>query len=140
MPQLHRHALRPLAQATGLAAALVAGLAAGLPLDGGPLRAQLSPNCLRNGIAAACAVTPGESGPERSVVTVMFADHSAWRLEKDQRRCSPSHPVSTCPAVITGENGNGTPLHGSYTGTWYEGGYRHNWSAPGIRIEYVFLD
>ena len=37
-------------------------------------------------------------------------------------------------------NGNGTPLQGSYTGTGYEGGYRHSWRAPGIRIEYVFVD
>jgi hypothetical protein len=41
---------------------------------------------------------------------------------------------------MTGANGNGTPRRGSYTGTWYEGGYRHSWSAPGIRIEYVFVD
>jgi hypothetical protein len=117
-----------------------AGVAAALALGQAPLRAQLSPNCLRNGGAAACAVTPGESGPERSVVTVMFADHSAWRLEKDERRCVNRHPLSSCPAVITGANGNGTPLQGSYTGTWYEGGCRHSWRAPGIRIEYVFVD
>ena len=111
-----------------------------IALGGAPLRAQLSPNCQRNGVAAACAVTPGESGAERSVVTVMFADHSAWRLEKDESRCTNSHPVSSCPALMTGANGNGTPRRGSYTGTWYEGGYRHSWSAPGIRIEYVFVD
>jgi hypothetical protein len=64
-----------------------------LALGQAPLRAQLSPNCLRNGGAAACAVTPGESGPERSVVTVMFADHSAWRLEKDERRCRAATPA-----------------------------------------------
>ncbi|MCS5699690.1 hypothetical protein NZK32_11635 [Cyanobium sp. FGCU-52] len=117
-----------------------AGVALGLGLGEAPLQAQLSPNCLRNGVAAACAVTPGDTGPERTVVTVMFADHSAWRLEKNERRCTNSHPVSACPALITGANGNGARLRGSYTGTWYEGGYRHQWSAPGIRIEYVFVD
>lgn len=136
MPHLRRLAFLLVTPAAGLAA----GLGMGLTLRGGPLRAQLSPNCQRNGIAVACALTPGESGPEHSVVTVMFADHSAWRLEKDERRCTNLHPVSTCRALITGANGNGTPLRGSYTGTWYEGGYRHQWSAPGIRIEYVFVD
>lgn len=120
--------------------ALLLAPAALIGLGEAPLRAQLSPNCLRNGVAAACAVTPGESGPERTVVTVVFADHSAWRLEKDERRCTHAHPLSTCPAVITGANGNGPSLRGTYTGTWYEGGYRHAWCAPGIRIDYFFLD
>lgn len=127
MPHLRRVVVLLLTGATGLAS--------GLALSERPLRAQLSPNCLRNGKAAACAVTPGESGPERTVVTVVFADHSSWQLEKDERRCTNRHPVTTCPALITGANSNGAPLRGNYTGTWYEGGYRHNWSAPGIRID-----
>ncbi|MEB3165657.1 MAG: hypothetical protein VKO65_03210 [Cyanobacteriota bacterium] len=130
MPALPPHRLLPL-----LGAALVLPILAAAPAG-----AQMSPNCRRNGQPAACAMTPGESDARRSVVTVVFADNSAWRLEKQEDRCRQGHPVISCPAVITGANGNGTPLSGRYRGIWYEGGYRHLWSAPGISIEYVFLD
>ena len=131
MPPLPRHRLIPALAATALG---LQGLAAA------PANAQMSPNCQRNGKPAACALTPGESDANRSVATVVFADNSAWRLEKQENRCHQAPPVTTCPALITGANGNGTPLRGRYRGIWYEGGYRHLWSAPGISIEYVFLD
>lgn len=73
-------------------APLLASSALGALMGQAPLRAHLSPNCQRNGVAAACAIPPGESGPERSVVTVMFADHSAWRLEKSNAAAPTTTP------------------------------------------------
>jgi len=117
-----------------LAMALAPGIAATL---GRPAWAQLSPNCLRNGQPLACAITPGA---DASTLTVMYADHAAYRLIKQEAGCRHRGAVSTCPATIVPRNGFGTPIPARYVGTAYEGGYRHAYSSREVAITYFFVD
>lgn len=130
-----------------------------LPLGLSPARAQLSPNCLRNGKPLACAITPAPETEPRPVpnpanptktpagagtmatsLTVMFADHLAYRLIKEEGACHHRGRVSECPATIIPRNGFGTPIRGRYIGTAFEGGYRHEYRSTEVSITYFFVD
>lgn len=130
--------------AVGLAMGVVLSLALlpATPPAGSSARAQYSPNCRYNGRPAACALTPGPedaaSGDE--VVTVVYADHRAFRLQRRARACRQQGMRTTCPATVILDNGYGRSLSGRYEGTAYEGGYRHEYSVEGHRITYFFLD
>lgn len=109
--------------------------------------AQISPNCLLNGKPLACAITPGPEGPAGPngapgavSLTVMYADGQAFRLSHLPSSCRQKDPLTLCPATITPRNGFGTPLRGRYLGTRYEGGYRHEYQAGKLAIQYVFVD
>ena len=126
-----------------LAALALLPLGAGLPPGGGGTAlAQYSPNCLYNGRPDPCAITPGPEDPAagRSVVTVVYADHRAFRLERSTGDCRHEGPRTTCAVTLRADNGNGAPVVGRYEGTWYEGGHRHEVRAGGHRITYFFLD
>lgn len=124
-----------------------------------PAWAQYSPNCLRNGKPLACALTPGPeqerpplpaagqgmakgrpSPPAPATLTVMYADHRAYRLVKEEVSCRQQGLVIECPATIIPDNGFGAPLKARYRGTAYEGGYRHEYRSPSLSITYVFVD
>ncbi|MFM8604167.1 MAG: hypothetical protein ACKOBY_01280 [Cyanobium sp.] len=141
------------------AAAIAAVVSLATALLPSPVLAQLSPNCLRNGKPLACAITPGPeqekpplpaagpgspqgrpAPPPPTILTVMYADHRAYRLVKQEAACRQQGMVSECPATIIPANGFGTPLKGRYRGTAYEGGYRHEYGAPLIAITYFFVD
>ena len=130
-----------------------------LQLGLAPARAQLSPNCLRNGKPLACAITPAPETEPRPVpnpanptktpagagtmatsLTVMFADHLAYRLIKEEGACHHRGRVSECPATIIPRNGFGTPIRGRYIGTAFEGGYRHEYRSAEVSITYFFVD
>ncbi|MFM7676452.1 MAG: hypothetical protein ACKO5F_12925 [Synechococcus sp.] len=124
-----------------------------------PALAQLSPNCLRNGKPLACAITPGPEQerpplpaagrgrtegqpppPPPTTLTVMYADHRAYRLVKEEASCRQQGLVIECSATIIPGNGNGTPLRARYRGTAYEGGYRHDYSSRSVSITYFLVD
>ena len=117
-----------------LALALAPGIVAVLGL---PVWAQLSPNCLRDGKPLACAITPGA---EASILTVMYADHAAYRLIKEEAGCRQRGTVRACPATIVPRNGFGPPIAARYVGTAYEGGYRHEYRSRELAITYFFVD
>lgn len=107
-----------------------------------PAAAQYSPNCRLNGRPAACAITPiaeAASGAQ-TVEVVVFADHSAYRLERPRQGCQERWPRIVCPLTLIPDNGNGRPLQGTYQGTWREGSYEHDYRAPGVHITTYFLD
>lgn len=144
------------APAAAAIAALVSLVNAALP---SPAWAQYSPNCLRNGKPLACALTPGPeqeqpplpaagrgtaesrpSPPPPSTLTVMYADHRAYRLVKEEVSCRQQGLVIDCPATIIPDNGYGAPFKARYRGTAYEGGYRHEYRSPSLSITYFFVD
>lgn len=147
--------LRRLPLRTAAAMAVVALVAPG---GLSPALAQFSPNCLRNGRPEACAITPAPEpaqaqavagnrpsigqgrAAQASSLTVMYADHSAYRLIKDESLCRHRGMISECPATIIPSNGYGTPINARYRGTAYEGGYRHAYSSPGLTITFFFVD
>jgi len=150
---------RPRSAATAMAQAAIAVVAAWAPGVFAPALAQFSPNCLRNGRPEACALTPapepakapaaagtrpsaGLAGavPPAGSLTVMYADHSAYRLIKDETLCRHRGMLSECPATIIPGNGYGSPIRARYRGTAYEGGYRHDYSSPGLTITFFFVD
>jgi len=149
--------LRPAAQQQGLewplprawASMGLVPLAAVLAMVQAPRAtlAQISPNCLLNGKPLACAITlgpegpPGPNGAPGAVnLTVKYADGQAFRLSHPQTGCRQKDPLTLCPATITPRNGFGTPLRGRYQGTRYEGGYRHEYQAGKLSIQYIFVD
>lgn len=104
--------------------------------------AQMSPNCQRNGRRDFCALTPmpDPSQPGRTVDVIVFADHSVYRLQRQESSCRSTSPtVTTCDATIT-LPGGGRTLRATYRGTAYEGGYRHDYWGQGLHITYAFLD
>ena len=121
---------------------LTLGLLSGQPPAGQHARAQYSPNCLYNGRPDPCALTPGpaDAASGDDVVTVVYADHRVFRLQRNGSACRHQDTRTTCPATVILNNGFGRSLAGNYVGTAYEGGYRHEYSAAGHRITYFFLD
>lgn len=126
--------------AAGIAATLLL-LAAGEWLQ--PARAQLSPNCQRNGRKDYCAITPiaGATTERQAFDMVTFADHTVYEVLRNETSCRQiSEAVRTCDAKIITPPGNPQAIPAYYRGTRYEGGYRHEYVGRGVHIVYVFLD
>jgi hypothetical protein len=105
-----------------------------------PAWSQYSPNCLLNGSRRFCALTPGDDPrPGWTAQTVVFADHQAFRLERQESSCQDRGMVRTCDATIFPANGMGTPIPARYVGTAYEGGYRHHYSGSAGRLSLTFF-
>ncbi|MFM7086226.1 MAG: hypothetical protein ACKOXO_04435 [Cyanobium sp.] len=135
-----------------------------LPFAATTALAQLSPQCERNGRREFCAVTfeansprPGESGgfeqpgegegsvgdaagPKPLSLWVVFADHSKVKLLLKEHTCSDDGPKRRCQAEMQASPGNDHPSPAHYIGTAYEGGYRHEYTMPGLQIVFSYLD
>lgn len=136
VPRRERHRDHPL-----LAVALIALLASVSGASPAPAWAQYSPNCLKDGRKAFCALTmAADAKAETSVITVVFADHSAYRLTRDLPSCRSSGAITRCRATISAANGQQPAQGASYVGTWYEGGYRHEYRSGQVGITFFFLD
>ncbi|MEB3317822.1 MAG: hypothetical protein VKO39_06745 [Cyanobacteriota bacterium] len=110
------------------------------PLVCAPAWSQYSPNCLLNGSRRFCALTPGgEPRPGWTAETVVFADHQAFRLERQESACQAQGMERSCPATIVPANGLGAPRPARYVGTAYEGGYRHHYSDHSGRLSLTFF-
>ena len=123
-----------------LAAGVLGGVAAGLT---SAAMAQYSPNCLRNGKSDYCAITPMERADKKDEVltTITFADHTAYEVVRNEASCkNTSDKVMTCNARIVAPQGGGKPMPAFYRGTYYEGGYKHEYVGKGIHLTYFFLD
>jgi len=105
-------------------------------------RAQYSPNCERNGRRDFCAYTPGsDSGTEgNSTGWLVFADHTVYEVQRDERSCRDQGPERLCKGWILSPPGSPNPLPATYRGTSYEGGYRHAYIGSGLRLTFTFLD
>ena len=121
-----------------IAAALIVTL-----LGATPAHAQLSPNCIRNEKKDYCSISHGhyrrEKSEERFDETIVFADHSVYEVSRLQATCksAETHVVS-CDATISKRWENSTSA--KYTGTYYEGGYKHEYIGDNIHITYFYLD
>lgn len=104
--------------------------------------AQFSPNCERNGRRDYCAVTLDGEGPNgQAVARVTFADHTVYRLVRNEASCkAQSQQVRTCHAKIITPPDHSVAIAAFYRGTAYEGGYRHDYIGRGIQITFTFLD
>jgi hypothetical protein len=123
-----------------LAAGVLGGMAAGLT---SAAMAQYSPNCLRNGKSDYCAITPMERADKKNEVltAITFADHTAYEVVRNEASCkNTSDKVMTCNARIVAPQGGGKPMPAFYRGTYYEGGYKHEYVGKGIHLTYFFLD
>lgn len=106
-----------------------------------PSQAQLSPRCERNGKLDYCAVTPSTNNGDPSAVreVVVFANGDTYRLSRSDSACKMMTPfVRACEAIIQPPSGG--PISARYVGTYYEGGYRHEYGAKNLKIVYFFLD
>ena len=105
------------------------------------VRAQYSPNCERNGRPAFCAYTPssGEQVGSTDAGRLVFADHTVYVLQRDEASCRDQGPMRQCRAWILTPTGR-DPIPATYRGVAYEGGYRHEYASPGLRLTYTFLD
>lgn len=115
----------------------------GLVLLHGPVavQAQMSPNCERNGRRDYCALTAGTAATpagQQPVDLIVFADHSVYEVWRDPRTCRTAGALTTCDARIQVRGGRSLPA--LYRGTAYEGGYRNEYRAPGLRFSYGVLD
>ena len=109
-----------------------------------PAHAQYSPNCQRNGSRDFCAFTPGSTSasptPVQDVGWLVFADHSVYALQREEGSCRDTGVIRTCRAWIITPPGSDRAKEARYVGTAYEGGYRHDYLAPGLSLSFSFLD
>lgn len=104
-------------------------------------QAQVSPHCERNDRRDYCAVTVNsdrDSGYPSA--WIVWADHSKVEVIRDERSCHDSGPVRTYQASMRVVPGEDQPVRAQYRGTAYEGGYRHEYSRPGLKIAFSYLD
>lgn len=112
------------------------------------LHAQYSPHCERNGRRTFCAYTPGseagqagQSGQGRlDAGRLVFADDAVYGLQRDEASCRDRGPVRLCKAWILVPPGSDRPIPATYTGTAYEGGYRHAYRSARLQLVYTYLD
>jgi hypothetical protein len=105
-------------------------------------KAQLSPNCERNGHHDCCALTPVAAATtnQLSVDKITFADHRVYEVLRNETSCkNASATVRTCNATITAV-GRKPSIPAFYRGTYYEGGYKHEYIGKGIHLTYFYLD
>jgi len=123
-----------------ITAALAVGAGFALPLS--PLQAQYSPHCERNGRREFCAYTPGPGSPYGGLDAgrLVFADHSVYGLQREERSCRDHGPVRICRAWILSPPRSDQPIPATYRGTAYEGGYRHAYQSARLQLSYTFLD
>jgi hypothetical protein len=106
-----------------------------------PSQAQLSPRCERNGKLDYCAVTPLPNKPDPDSVreVVVFADGDTYRLSRSDSACKVITPFQRgCEAII--QPASGGPFQARYVGTYYEGGYRHEYGGKNLKIVYYYMD
>jgi hypothetical protein len=130
---------KPIVRRAGLLAVVPALLISAAP---GPVGAQISPNCERNGRRDSCAYTPtaSASSEHQEVGRIVFADHTVYEVMRNESSCKEKGNLRTCDARITTPPGNPRTIPAWYRGTAYEGGYRHEYVGQGIHITYWFLD
>lgn len=107
-----------------------------------PVKAQLSPNCERNGRRDYCAITPVVATPQRpDHELITFADHTVYAVIRNEASCrNVTDRIRTCNAWIISPPGNAQTIPAYYRGTYYEGGYKNEYVGKGIHITYVYLD
>jgi hypothetical protein len=129
----------PVTRCTGLLAGATALLIGATP---GPVGAQYSPNCERNGRRYYCAYTQivGATNERQEFAQIVFADHTVYEVLRNDTSCKHQGNVRTCDAKIISPPGNPRAIPAWYRGTAYEGGYKHEYVGEGIHITYVFLD
>lgn len=123
--------------------ALAATVGLLLPGMAGVASAQYSPNCERNGKRDYCAITPiaGATNEKQSFEMLTYADHTVYELLRNETSCKQvSQTVRTCDAKIISPPGNPRSTAAFYRGTYYEGGYKHEFVGQGIHLIYYFLD
>jgi len=106
-----------------------------------PSQAQLSPRCERNGKLDYCAITQLLSNGDRNVMreVVVFANGDSFRLSRSDSACKTITPFQrACDAII--QPPSGAPMHAEYIGTYYEGGYRHEYRSKNLQIVYFYMD
>ncbi|MEY4352219.1 MAG: hypothetical protein RLZZ609_460 [Cyanobacteriota bacterium] len=117
-------------------------IAAAVVLSHSLAKAQLSPNCQRNGQHDCCALTPvaGATTNQQAVDKITFADHTVYEVLRNETSCkNASATVRTCNAKITAIGRSGS-IPAFYRGTAYEGGYKHEYVGRGIHLTYFYLD
>jgi hypothetical protein len=106
-----------------------------------PSQAQLSPRCERNDKLDYCAVTqsPAKGDPTAVREVVVFANGDTFRIFRSDSACMTITPFQrACDAII--QPPLGVPMHAQYNGTYYEGGYRHEYRGKNLKIVYFYMD
>ncbi len=113
------------------------------PLSAPSARAQLSPNCERNGRRDYCAITPvaGATNEKQAFDMITFADHTVYEVMRNLDSCKKvSEKVETCNAKIITPPGNQHAIPAFYRRTFYEGGVKQEYVGRRIHLTYFFLD
>lgn len=108
-----------------------------------PSRAQLSPNCERNGRRDYCAITPvaGATNEKQAFDMITFADHTVYEVMRNLSSCKAiSEKVETCDAKIITPPGNPRAVPAFYRRTFYEGGVKQEYVGGGLHLTYFYLD
>ena len=132
--------VKPLPAPLAVTAALVA---AGVIASALVARAQLSPNCERNGRRDYCAITPvaGATNEKQAFDMITFADHTVYEVMRNLGSCKAiTDKVETCDAKIITPPGNPKALPAFYRRTFYEGGVKQEYVGGGIHLTYFYLD
>lgn len=125
------------------AAAMVTVLEGFTPLSAPSARAQLSPNCERNGRRDYCAITPvaGATNEKQAFDMITYADHTVYEVMRNLDSCKKvSEKVETCNAKIITPPGNQHAIPAFYRRTFYEGGVKQEYVGRRIHLTYFFLD
>ncbi|WP_411872017.1 hypothetical protein [Vulcanococcus limneticus] len=123
-----------------IAAGVLCGVVTAL---GSAATAQYSPNCERNGKRDYCAITPMDNASKKTetLTAITFADHTVYEVVRNEASCKDaSDKVRTCNARILTPSGKDKSIPAFYRGTYYEGGYKHEYVGKGVHLTYFFLD
>lgn len=70
---------------------------------------------------------------------VVYVNGDSYRLSRSDSACKTITPfLRACDAII--QSASEAPMHAAYIGTYYEGGYRHEYRGKNIAIVYSYMD
>ncbi len=76
-----------------------------------------------------------------TLTAITFADHTVYEVVRNEASCKDtSDKVRTCNARILTPSSKDKSIPAFYRGTYYEGGYKHEYVGKGVHLTYFFLD
>ena len=104
--------------------------------------AQTSPKCQLNGKWTFCSVTSqSRADDEKIEESIAFANGVIYDVSRRGfNGCRHDGKITTCNAKVI-DRGNGwKSIPAYYKGTYYEGGYKHEYISGGLSLTYYYMD
>lgn len=104
--------------------------------------AQTSPKCQLNGKWTFCSVSSQSRADDAKIEeSIAFSNGNIYDVTRNGiNECRQNGKITTCDAKII-DRGNGwKSIPAYYKGTYYEGGYKHEYIGGGLNLTYYYMD